>query len=71
MSADLKRCPCGEIPTSLQITDNGQGAKWANVSGDCCGEWMIEVRTSYYSLDSDECMQCAIEGWNMANRCFE
>ena len=65
---DNKLCPCGKRPNKLHITDAGQGSKWANVMGDCCREWMIEFRTSYYALDSDECIKLAIEAWNEAPR---
>ena len=67
----LKRCPCGEIPTTLILADNGQGGKWATASGDCCNEWSIEFRTYYAELDSDDCMDTAIEAWNNTPRGFE
>ena len=63
---NLKPCPCGKIPNSLLIADNG--AKWAYVFGDCCNEWHIEFRTSYNPIDSDECMKLATEAWNLASR---
>lgn len=62
----LKKCPCGETPTKLHLTDNG--SKWAYISGDCCGEWMIEFRTNYALIDSPKCMDLAIEAWNKATR---
>ena len=65
---ELKPCPCGETPKELSISDAGQGGKWANVSGDCCGEWTIEFRTTYKALDSAECMRLAIEAWNESPR---
>ncbi len=64
----LKPCPCGKIPSALSIVDAGQGGKWANVMGDCCSEWMIEFRTSYYALDSNDCMKLATEAWNDSPR---
>lgn len=64
----LKRCPCGQIPSKLLITDNG--AKWAFAFGDCCNEWHIEFRTQYNPIDSKECMDLAIEEWNRAPRGF-
>lgn len=60
----LKQCPCGETPTALHLVDNGQGSKWANVSGNCCNAWSVEVRTHYYDLDSLECMRYAVQEWN-------
>ena len=64
----LKPCPCGAVPGALAIYDIGQGGKWAMCYGDCCSEWHIEFRTGYAPLDSDECMQTAIEAWNSAPR---
>jgi hypothetical protein len=64
----LAACPCGKTPQELSITDAGQGGKWANVSGNCCGEWMIEFRTNYENLDSDKCKALAVEAWNAAPR---
>ena len=66
--SELKKCPCGKTPIELWITDAGQGGKWANVEGGCCGEWMIEFRTQYNDLKSGECMKLAIEAWNDAPR---
>ena len=65
---NLKPCPCGKIPDKLHISDAGQGGKWANATGNCCGEWTIEFRTGYHSLDSEKCMKFAIEDWNNAPR---
>jgi len=64
----LLPCPCGKVPTELHLVDNGQGFKWANASGDCCGEWMIEFRTEYYKLDSPAAMNLAFHAWNAALR---
>jgi hypothetical protein len=64
----LNLCPCGKVPNKLDITDAGQGGKWANVMGDCCGFWEIEFRTEYSPIESDECMKLAIEAWNDAPR---
>ena len=41
--------------------DAGQGSKWANVVGSCCGKWMIEFKTQYHALDTDKCMRLAID----------
>ena len=64
----LKRCPCGEVPNKLEICTAGQGGKWAYTYGDCCNTWEIEFRTQYSDIDSKECMELAIEGWNAATR---
>jgi hypothetical protein len=66
--SDLKACPCGKLPAELHISENGQGGKWMNVAGSCCDEWMIEFRTRYNAIDSDECMKLAVEAWNDAKR---
>ena len=68
MSDVLAACPCGKIPTELDIYDANQGGKWANVVPNCCGEWMIEFRTNYAALDSEECKRLAREAWNEAPR---
>lgn len=64
----IQPCPCGKTPEKLIITDAGQGGKWAYVSSNCCGEWNIEFRTDYFRLDSVECEELAIKGWNDAPR---
>ena len=66
--SNLKRCPCGKIPESVDIYDACQGGKWAFVTGSCCDEWHIEFRAEYKAIDSDECMVLAIEAWNDAPR---
>lgn len=68
MSTVLAPCPCGKTPKKLFVNDNGQGGKWAEVSGDCCAEWTIEFRTSYTALDSEECLGYATQAWNEATR---
>ena len=65
----LKSCPCGATPTALQITGDEQ-AKWAHVSGNCCGEWEIEYRNDYTKLASAEAMTLAAAAWNEAPRAF-
>jgi len=64
----LKRCPCGEVPESVDIQDAGQGGKWAFAVPSCCGEWMIEFKTQYKPLDSPECEGLADAAWNNAPR---
>jgi hypothetical protein len=64
----LKPCPCGRVPSSLDITDAGASGKYADVSGNCCGYWEIEFKTEFHPLDSDECMRLAIAVWNDAPR---
>ena len=67
----IKQCPCGKAPEKLCITGAEQGGKWANVDGGCCGYWTLEFRTSYYALDSKECMEYATQAWNEAPRFWE
>lgn len=64
----LKRCPCGQIPDVLEITDIGQDGTWAAVVPGCCGEWTIVFRSQYLDFKSKECMDLAIEAWNEAPR---
>ncbi len=64
----IKPCPCGKTPTKLHCVDNGQGSKWAQASGDCCGEWSVEFRTGYFDLNSEKCQGYAIDSWNGAPR---
>ncbi len=47
----LNKCPCGKTPNFLSLAFNGQGSKWAEACGDCCGTWSIEFRTQYFELD--------------------
>lgn len=68
MTKKLAQCPCGRIPDTLIITESGQGAKYAHVYGNCCGEWTIEFRTYYQPLNSDKCMELSIYAWNNAPR---
>lgn len=71
MGEKLKPCPCGKTPTELYIVDGGQGQKYAFAYGSCCGEWHIEFRTDYKPLDSQECMQKAIDAWNLTPRSLQ
>ena len=68
IEVNLLRCPCGKIPEELVIVGSGLSSKWANVFGDCCGEWMIEFRSAYNDHDSEECMALATAAWNDAPR---
>lgn len=68
---ELLACPCGKTPTMLDICYNGQGSKWATASGNCCGEWSVEFRTKYFDFDSNECIELAVEAWNLAPRVFK
>lgn len=68
MNKIIQPCPCGEIPKELSIAENGQGIKYAECCGDCCGEWSIEFRTNYLDLNSRNLMKLAIKAWNNAPR---
>lgn len=67
MSEELKPCPCGQTPAYLCITP-GDTCKWAWVSGSCCSDWHIEMRTDYLPLDDARLMVKAAECWNLAPR---
>lgn len=64
---ELKPCPCGQTPTSLDVII-GDCSKWAYVSGNCCSEWNVEFRTEYNPVESEECKALAVEAWNRASR---
>jgi len=64
----IKPCPCGKTPNKLSLSYNGQGTKYASACGNCCGEWFIEFRTGHHSLNSKECIDRAISGWNDTTR---
>jgi len=70
-TTQLKRCPCGTVPTALGTSDTGQGGKYANTYGICCGDWEVEFRTNYHSVNSSEYQDLAIKAWNNATRCFD
>ena len=63
----LQKCPCGQIPTDLNI-EEGSSCKYGFASGDCCGEWLIEFRTEYQKLNSKKCKDLAKNAWNGALR---
>lgn len=66
--SNLKRCPCGQGPGQLVVVPSVSGSKWAYVYGACCAEWEIEFRIKNLELESDECMESAVEAWNAAPR---
>ena len=63
----LARCPCGEVPERLLISE-GADMKHAFASGYCCGDWHVEFRTEYKALDGPECAVLAAQAWNEAPR---
>jgi hypothetical protein len=63
----LAACPCGQIPTALNIDPRGD-CKWFFAVPSCCSEWLIEFRSGYNHPDSKEAMELAIEAWNNAPR---
>lgn len=64
----LAVCPCGKTPTDIGSYDLNQGGKWFAAVPNCCGEWMIEFRTGYCDIESEQCKRLAIEAWNTAPR---
>ena len=63
----IKPCPCGKIPNNLCIAE-GSTYRWRLISGDCCGEWMIESsRIDYQATDEQILKQCT-DDWNGASR---
>jgi len=65
---NLSRCPCGEIPKRLIITDNEYETKWAKVCGNCCGDWIVEFKLDSHHIESNLDMELAIQAWNDAPR---
>lgn len=63
--AELSKCPCGQVPEQLAITE-GSTCKYSWVAGHCCSEWNIEFRTDYQS--GDALMALAVAAWNAAPR---
>ena len=70
---ELKSCGCGQTPKNL-IIQKGSTYRWRYVSGDCCGEWMMEARVATKAgMDRFECShpyiykQC-VESWNEVPR---
>lgn len=63
----LKPCPCGKTPKQLCVTE-GITHRWIYVTGDCCGEWMIEGRSNLAKVGTPECSDAAIDAWNNAPR---
>jgi len=68
--SELKACPCGKTPDRLSITESAT-SKWAFVSGDCCGDWLVEFRTNYHDLASSEMYELAEKAWNEMPRTDE
>ena len=62
----LSMCPCGQIPSALDLQENGQGGKYMLASPNCCGEWAIEFRANY--TKGEEAMKLAISAWNAMPR---
>lgn len=67
MSTQLKPCPCGKTPNELSIQE-GSTYRWRIISGDCCGEWMIESSRIDYMADDEKVKQQCIDDWNRAER---
>ena len=65
--SEIKRCPCGQVPSKL-ITTGHTRPKWAYVNGDCCGAWEVEFRNSYKELNSAASNRLALDAWNEAPR---
>jgi hypothetical protein len=67
MSEQLKPCPCGKTPSKLLIGD-GNTYRWRIISGDCCGEWMIESSRIEYPITDESIVKQCTNDWNNANR---
>ena len=60
---EIKKCPCGKYPKSLNISE-GSTSNWGYASGDCCGEWLSEFRSVNHDPMSKESYEQAIVYWN-------
>jgi len=68
--SDLKPCPCGKTPTTIDLNGWYPMQKWTVAMPDCCNEWMFEFRSGY-SKDQFEVEQWAKEAWNEMPRAGE
>lgn len=63
----LKKCPCGQIPTRL-FTEPGYTSSWANVYGNCCSKWIIPFEPINNTVFTDASYAEAVKAWNDAPR---
>lgn len=63
----LRPCPCGKTPANLCVME-GHTHSYAFVSGDCCGDWLVDFRIRFSAPGSEERMTLATEAWNRAPR---
>lgn len=68
--SELLPCPCGKCPAKLTI-QYGNTYRWRVISGDCCGEWMIESSRIEYNATPEQIEKQCIEDWNEASRSNE
>lgn len=66
--SELMPCPCGKTPERLVVIGRDYAPQLAYASGDCCGDWSVEVRNHYAEIGSAECDRRAREAWNAAQR---
>lgn len=63
----LKPCPCGKVPTELQIV-SAYRSKFLMAAPSCCSEWMFEFRSDYLNPAAPECTALAVDAWNKMPR---
>jgi hypothetical protein len=59
-------CPCGQHPEDLMI-NLPQGAKYGQVAGNCCGDWILEFKAGY-PKSNEHLVQIASQAWEDAPR---
>ena len=67
---ELKPCPCGKTPASINVVGEHDKPKYAYCYGDCCNVWEVEFRNDYAEFHSDESNSKAVDAWNAAPRAF-
>ena len=62
----LKRCPCGERPTKMNI-GNPPSRLYSYATPDCCDYFEYEYKSDY-ETDLEVLQRFAGEDWNKASR---
>jgi hypothetical protein len=67
---ELKPCPCGKTPASINVVGEHDKPKYAYCYGDCCNAWEVEFRNDHAELHGNESNAKAVDAWNAAPRAF-
>lgn len=63
----LAACPCGRVPDFLN-PEIEHGSRHGDVSGNCCGRWIVPFTTRHPVGTDRELMIVATIAWNSAPR---